>query len=158
MDPSLNILVAEDNADDVFLLQQAFRKAGVGSRLQVVGDGAEALAYLKGEGAFRDRGNYPFPQVVLLDLNMPRLNGFEVLEALRNDGQYRGLIIHVLSASARDADVLRVYELGANSYVVKPSRLDVLVDWVRALHQWHQFTVFPPRPTGVISGNAIGGL
>lgn len=143
---SLNILVAEDNPDDLFLLQAAFERADVNSRLEPVGDGLEALAYLKGEGPFEDRASHPIPDIMLLDLNMPRRNGFEVLEWVRQNHEYARLVVHVLTASAREADVERAYELGANSYVTKPSRLDELVGFVRALHQWHRFTVFPQRP------------
>jgi len=150
---SINILIAEDNVDDLFLLQQAFKKAGVTHPLATVCDGLEAMAYLKGEGAYFDRAEYPFPQVMLLDLNMPRMNGFEVLERLRSDLQSSGLVVHVFSASARESDVQRAYDLGANSYVVKPTRLDELVAFVSALHEWHCFTSLPTqhKPTGVLA-------
>ena len=151
MDNPLSILVAEDNEDDVFLLQQAFKKAGAKSRLLSVADGREALAYLKGENVYADRERYPFPDILLLDLNMPRMNGFEVLECVRQDGRCRRLVVYVLTASPRDADVARVSDLHANGYVVKPSRLDELVAFVAALHEWHRFVVLPPprQPGGV---------
>ena len=139
----LNILLAEDSPDEVFLLQLAFKKAEVASQLNTVPDGLEALAYLKGEGAYADRDTHPSPDVLLLDLNMPRMNGFEVLKWVRQDEQYGQLIVHVLSASCREADVQLAYALGANSYVVKPSRLDELVAFVTALHQWHRITALP---------------
>src|SRR2546423_12221602 len=122
----LNILLAEDNPDDVFLLQEAFRKAGVRHRLDVVENGLEAVAYLKGEHVYGDRHEHPFPDLMLLDLNMPRMNGFEVLEWVRQSGECAHLMVHVVSASSREADILRAYELGANSYLVKPSRMDEL--------------------------------
>src|SRR6266568_6765140 len=102
MNVSLNVLVAEDNPDDLYLLQAAFTRAGVSSRLHAVSDGVEALAYLRGEGPFEDRNAHPFPDVVLLDLNMPQLNGFEVLEWVRRDSQCGRLVVHVLTASARE--------------------------------------------------------
>jgi CheY-like chemotaxis protein len=141
----LNILLAEDNPDDVFLLQEAFRKAGVTHRLQVVSDGVEAVSYLKGEPTYADRSRSPFPDILLLDLNMPRMNGFEVLEWLRQDAQCARLVVHVLTASAREADVVRAYDLRANSYLVKPSRLNDLVAFAKELDQWHQFVTLPPR-------------
>ena len=141
----LNILVAEDLEDDVFLLKQAFNKAQVTSRLESVKDGMEAQAYLKGEGAFADRTAHPFPDILLLDLNMPRMNGFELLEWMRQDEQCRRVVTHVLTASSREADVDRAYELGANSYVLKPSRIGDLVAFVKALHEWHRFTVLPQK-------------
>jgi CheY-like chemotaxis protein len=153
MKVSLNILVTEDNPDDLFLLQAAFERAGVSSRLEAVSDGVEALAYLKGNAPFEDRNAHPFPDLLLLDLNMPRRNGFEVLEWVRGDSQCSRLMVHVLTASPREADVERAYELGANSYVTKPSRLDELVAFVKALHQWHSFTVLaqPQRARGILT-------
>jgi CheY-like chemotaxis protein len=147
MNSTLNLLTAEDNEDDLFLLQEAFKKTGTTSRLFTVRDGVEAVAYLKGEEAYGDRTEYPFPDVLLLDLNMPRMNGFEVLEWLRQDPQCSRLVVHVLTASAREADVERAYALRANSFVVKPSRFNDLVAFIAALHQWHHFTSFPRRPS-----------
>ena len=143
---ALNILVAEDNSDDVFLLEQAFKRAEAPSRLIAVRDGIEALEYLSGEGRFIDRVTWPFPDVVLLDLNMPRKNGFEVLEWVRGDSHCARLMVHVLTASSRVADVERAYALHANTYTVKPARLDDLVAFVRALHQWHRFVVLADAP------------
>lgn len=145
MNTLTNILVVDDSANDVFLLEQAFKKAAATSRLHSVEDGIEARAYLKGERQFSDRAVHPFPDLLLLDLNMPRMNGFEFLEWLRQDARCGELVIYVLSASARDADVQRAYAGGANSYVVKPSRMDELVAFVAAMHQWHRFTVLPTR-------------
>jgi CheY-like chemotaxis protein len=140
---SLNILLVEDNSDDVFFFKNAFQKAGGSGVLHAVSDGAEALQYLRGDGGYGDRALYPFPDVLLLDLNMPRMNGFEVLEWVRQNSTCRRLIIHVLTSSCREADVDRVYELGANSYVVKPTRVDQLADFVKALHEWHRFLCLP---------------
>jgi CheY-like chemotaxis protein len=143
MSPTLTILVAEDNTDDVFLLEQAFRKAGVTSRLCAVNDGVDAVAYLKGEGRYGDRSEYPCPDVLLLDLNMPRMNGFEVLEWVRHDERYRLLVVYVLTASARESDMEQAYAQHANGFIVKPNRLDELVALVAALHQWHRFVALP---------------
>lgn len=85
----INILLAEDNEDDVVLFRMAMEKANVSAKLQHVADGADALAYLKGEDAFGDREAHPLPDLVLLDLNMPRRNGFEVLEWIRQDATYK---------------------------------------------------------------------
>lgn len=146
MNTPLNILLAEDNEDDIFLLQQAFRKAGVASHLHAVHDGIEAREYLRGEGPFADRDEHPFPDIMLLDLNMPRMNGFELLEWVRREDDCRRLIVYVLTASARDPDVERAYKMGANSYILKPSRVDELVSFVTALHQWHHFLVLAHHP------------
>jgi CheY-like chemotaxis protein len=147
MNTLMNILVVDDSANDVFLLEQAFKKAAATSRLQAVPDGMEARAYLLGEGQYSDRAMHPVPDVLLLDLNMPRMNGFEFLEWMRKESEFAPLVTYVLSASARDNDVKRAYALGANSYVVKPSRMDELVSFVAAMHQWHRFTVLPVQPS-----------
>ena len=144
MEQILNILVAEDNSDDLFLLQQAFKKGGITSRLHAVENGVEVLAYFKGEERFADRGQYPIPEILLLDLNMPNMNGFEVLQWLRQHPRFGNLVVHVLTASARVADIQRAYELRANSYIIKPSRMDELITCMSALYQWHRFTAFPP--------------
>ena len=143
MNSALKMMLAEDDSNDVFLIQQALKKADVLIRLNAVPDGLEALAYLKGEGAYADRAACPFPDVLLLDLNMPGMNGFEVLTWVRQDARYRRLIVHVFSASSREVDVERAYDLGANSYLVKPGRLDELVALVLAMHEWHRFTALP---------------
>src|SRR5579883_913103 len=142
------ILIADDYEDDIFLLKQAFKRAQVPARLQVVRDGKEALAYLQGEGEFADRNTHPFPDLLLLDVNMPQMNGFEVLQWLRGQPRTKRLIVHVLTASSRESDVERAYELGANSYIVKPSRMEELVAMVSGLHQWHQFLAFPENREG----------
>lgn len=160
MKPLNDILVADDNADDVFLLRQAFRRAGVDTRLSAVSDGLELWWYLEGKDGYADREAHPWPDLVLLDLNMPRLGGFDVLQRLRADERFRGMIIHVVTASAREADVRRAYELHANSYITKPTRIDELSVFVKALHDWHRFAWAPRaplpaallRPTGALSG------
>lgn len=143
----MNILVVEDNADDIVLLEHAFRKSGPASRLNSVSDGLEALDYLQGLGGFADRETHPFPDLLLLDLNMPRMNGFELLQRLRGDSRCSRLMVHVLTASSLQADVERAYELHANSYTVKPSRFDELVGFVTTLHQWHGYVKRPKAAT-----------
>lgn len=149
MHPPLNILLVEDHEDDALLLRQAFSKAEVKSRLHVVTDGAEAIAYLSGEGVYSDRVMFPFPSMLLLDVNLPRRNGFEVLEWLRQQPSCRGLMVHLLTSSSRDVDVERAYQLGANNYVIKPSRMDELIAFARALHDWHRFVRLAPSPVGI---------
>ncbi len=144
---ALQILLAEDNENDSTILRIALERAKVAAHLHVVSDGEEAIAYLKGENRYADRVTYPVPDILLLDLNMPRRNGMEVLEWIRNDEIYQYLIVHVFSASSRAEDVKRVYELHANSYAVKPSRLDDLTSFIHGLVTWHRFAVLPLLPT-----------
>ena len=125
-------------------MRQAFRKAGVAIGLTAVHDGEDALAYLRGEGAYADRTLHPLPHALLLDLNMPRMNGFEVLSALRADPLWDGLAIYVLSASNLPADIRLAHRLRANGYLVKPNRVDELVSIAGALQAWLRLTVHLP--------------
>lgn len=130
------VLLVEDNEDDVLLLRQAFRKAGFRGQLGIARDGAEAFAYLRGDGGFADRTRPPWPDVVPLDLNMPRMNGHEVLQTVRAEPAWDDLRILVLSASNLPADASRARAPGADGYVLKPNRLDDLVKFAGALHLW----------------------
>src|SRR5262245_1735495 len=113
------ILLAEDDDNHVALIRRAFQKAGLINPIQVVHDGEEAIAYLKGEGAFANRAEYPLPTLLLLDLKMPRKNGFEVLRWIRQQPTLAALRIVVLTSSQDIRDVNQAYQLGANSFLVK---------------------------------------
>jgi CheY-like chemotaxis protein len=119
MRPDL-ILIAEDNEDHVFLLRRALKKGAVLNPIFVVIDGEEAIAYLKGEGRFADRYEYPLPGLLLLDLKMPKKDGFEVLQWIREQPFLKRLRVVVLTTSDNPADINRAYELGANSFMIKP--------------------------------------
>src|SRR5689334_12002269 len=108
------ILVVEDDPNDVLLIQRAFRKAGLKNELRIVGDGEEAIAYLKGEGEFCKRDRFPLPFMILLDLKMPGTDGFEVLQWIRRTPNVRRCLVVVLTSSNRQGDVDKAYELGAN--------------------------------------------
>src|SRR5918992_3389842 len=114
------ILIAEDSPDDVLMLQRAFRDAVIETPLHFVANGEEAIAYLKGDGKFANRAEYPVPDLLLLDLKMPRTNGFEVLEWLQQEPSLAPLRTVVLTTSDDIWDVNRAYTLGANSFLVKP--------------------------------------
>src|SRR5690348_3828721 len=107
------ILLAEDDPDDVLLTNIALRKARLANPLQVVRDGEEAIAYLRGEGKFGDRHHFPLPILLLLDLNMPKLNGFQVLEWLRQQPELSHMPVAVMTSSDHDPYVSRAFELGA---------------------------------------------
>lgn len=116
-------LLVEDDDNDVLMCKMEFRRAPVHIKLRVVNDGEEAIRYLQGRGQFSDRYKYPIPNVILLDLKMPRVTGFEFLEWLRtkSPGDLRLIPVVVMSASGQPEDINRVYHLGANSYMVKPA-------------------------------------
>lgn len=147
------ILLVEDDANEVFLLERAFQKANLRFPLQVVRDGQEAIDYLKHLGSFADRVRYPVPNLMLLDLKMPRKNGFEVLEWLRSQPALKGLIVVVLTSSDLAADINRAYALGTNSYLVKPGNFADLVQLVKSLDSYW-FLLNQSPDLGVASGGA----
>src|SRR3954469_19027403 len=113
------ILLAEDRQDDVLLVRRALSRAGIKNPLVVVGDGEELIEYLSGSGKYANRFEYPAPDLLLLDLKMPKLDGFEALAWVRSQPALRVLPIIVLTTSEHIYDVNRAYELGANSFLVK---------------------------------------
>jgi CheY-like chemotaxis protein len=125
------ILLAEDDPDDVLLLERAFQKAGLGGVLRVVRDGEQAVEYLKGSGPFASRELFPLPFLILLDLKMPGMDGFEVLQWVRAERDLKRLLVVVLTSSNLQADVDRAYELGANSYLVKPVEFQEMVNMIQ---------------------------
>ncbi len=129
-----SILIVEDNTDDVLLIKRAFQQCGVVNPLRFVTDGEQAVAYLKGTGEFSDRKKNPLPVLILLDLKMPRMNGFEFLRWLRNEPDLKKIIVVILTSSSESPDINRAYELGANSYLVKPVRFEDLIRIVKELH------------------------
>lgn len=133
MNGAYSVLLVEDDPDDVLLTQRAFKKANVANPLQVVTDGEEAVAYLSGQGRFADRGQYPLPMLLLLDLKLLRRSGLEVLEWLRAQPGLRRLPVVVLTSSKESRDVNRAYDLGVNSYLVKPVAFDSLQEMVQSL-------------------------
>ena len=127
------ILLVEDEPGDVLLIRRAYRRANLASPLQVVGDGEAAVAYLAGQDAYADRRQYPLPALVLLDLKLPRKSGLEVLAWLRAQPALKRLPVVVLTSSRERGDVDRAYELGANSYLVKPVGFDTLQEMIQTL-------------------------
>jgi CheY-like chemotaxis protein len=130
------ILHVEDDSNDVLLFQHACQRAGLGSNLQAVGDGAEAIAYLSGSDHFGDRLRHPLPDLVLLDLKLPRVNGFEVLDWMRKGDRFRRLPVVIFSSSSHEADVNRAYDAGANSFLLKPADFNALVDIATTIHHY----------------------
>jgi len=130
------ILLIEDNPDDTELIEYAFEKAGVANPLVAVADGDAAVAYLGGTGAYADRTRHPLPALVLLDLKLPRRSGFEVLRFLRSQEATRHTPVVVLTSSNQHDDIQRAYEVGANSYLVKPVGRDALIEMVKSLNAY----------------------
>lgn len=114
------ILVAEDDASDALLLKLAFRRSNSTSDLHFVQNGEEVIAYLRGEPPFEDRTRFPLPEVLLLDLKMPRVDGYDVLEWLGHHREFRYISVGVLSGMEGTANMQRAFELGADFYLIKP--------------------------------------
>jgi two-component system, chemotaxis family, response regulator Rcp1 len=129
----IEILLVEDNAGDVRLTREALREAHVRNNLSVAKDGAEALAMLRREPEY---GEAPRPDLVLLDLNLPRLDGRQVLADMKNDPDLRRIPVVVLTTSKAEEDVLRSYDLHANSYITKPVDFD---QFMRVVHSIEEF-------------------
>lgn len=126
-----HILIAEDNPDDVFLLKRALKRNGAERNVFFVGDGQEAIDYLRGAPPYDNRVLYPFPSVIYTDLKMPRVGGLEVVKWLKEHPDCGIIPAIVLTASQQDEDIKNAYQLGANAYLVKPTTLDQLTEMIR---------------------------
>lgn len=126
MSESKTILLVEDNEDDVFLMRRALKKADINSPVQVVVDGQQALDYLAGNGQFSDRAEHPLPFVIFLDLKLPYLHGFEVLEWMRQQPTLKNLDVVILTSSPEERDREKAAELGVKAYLVKPPTREML--------------------------------
>jgi CheY-like chemotaxis protein len=136
------VLQIDDSGDDTFLLGYAFEEAGIANHLRAVPNGREGLNYLDGIGEFADRENFPLPCLVLLDINMPGVDGFDVLKAIRAECRFSELPVCMYSASAEEVDIKRALQLGADCYVRKPISLSTQVEFARHI----AVTWFSPPP------------
>ncbi len=140
------ILLAEDDRGDQELTRRALEAGRVRNELRIVEDGEEALAYLFRRGKYKDPASSPRPDLLLLDLNLPRVDGREVLERVRADSRLRRLAVVVLTTSRREEDILRSYELGCNSFITKPGAMDQFIRTIQDLEEyWFQTVILPPR-------------
>jgi len=144
MNEKQTILLVDDSDDDLSLMKHACSAAHFKASLKTVNNGEEAIAYLKGDGVFANRDKYPLPSVMLLDLNMPKVNGFGVLTWVRTQPVLKRLSIIILTASSRPDDVERAFDLGANSYLVKPATMAALIAMICCLRDWLEYNHFPP--------------
>ncbi|MFA7555001.1 MAG: response regulator [Spongiibacteraceae bacterium] len=142
----IKILMADDDPDDKLLTKEALEESRVINDLYFVDNGEELLAYLRGEGLYVDRDKYPFPSIVLLDLNMPKMDGREALATIKADKDLRAVPVVILTTSKAEEDMLRSYDLGAASYITKPVTFDALVELMKALGRyWVEFVELPGR-------------
>jgi CheY-like chemotaxis protein len=141
----IDVLLVEDDAGDVLLIREAFEHNKVHNNLEVVSDGVEAIAYLRREGEHADA---PRPDLVLLDLNLPRKDGREVLAEVKEDPDLRRIPVVVLTTSKAEEDVLRSYDLHANAYVTKPVDFDRFIEVVRQIDEFFVSVVKLPEHRG----------
>jgi DNA-binding response OmpR family regulator len=141
----MTILLVEDSPDDVFFMKRAFDVSGATGSIQVAEDGQIALDYFAGTGAFADRAEFPLPALVLLDLRMPRVPGFEVLKWLRENSEFNCIPVVILSSSREESDMKRAYALGANSFLVKTGNTSHLAAMVKTMvDYWLKYNEVPP--------------
>ena len=151
MSQTQTILLVEDNPVDVLLMQRAFRhETFANTSLQIVRDGDAAVFYLNGDGEYSDRDRYPLPAIILLDLKLPRRSGHEVLVWLKQQPELKRLPVVMLTSSRQTPDVKRAYDLGVNSYLVKPVGFASLLEMMQSFNEyWLNYTELPePREFG----------
>ncbi|MEY4641987.1 MAG: hypothetical protein RLZZ227_1981 [Pseudomonadota bacterium] len=142
----VTILLADDDDDDRLLTKEALVESRVLNDFHCVADGIELLQYLRHEGAYKDTQAHPVPNLILLDLNMPRLDGREALVQIKADPQLRSIPVIVLTTSKAEEDMLRAYELGAASFITKPVTFEKLVELMKSLGRyWIEFVELPHR-------------
>ena len=140
----VEILLVEDNPNDVELTLHAFKKHHIANRVHVVGDGAEALEYIFGTGAYADRDVNNHPKVILLDLKLPKVDGLEVLRRIKGDARMRAIPVVVLTSSREEGDIVETYKLGVNSYIVKPVDFEQFSEAVRQVGLYWMLLNQPP--------------
>ena len=144
MNKGINILLVEDNPDDVELTLHALKKNNIVNPVKIVRDGQEALDYLYHKGKYESM-DYDLPNVILLDLKLPKVDGIEVLQRIKSDRKTKLIPVVVLTSSKEESDLLRSYDLGVNSYIRKPVDFDQFVDTVRQIgFYWMLINEQPP--------------
>jgi CheY-like chemotaxis protein len=146
MQKAAHILLVEDNRLDIELTLDAFREARLGNTVYVAKNGEEALDYLFGREQYGDRRQYPLPDIILLDLKMPGIDGFEVLHRVKSAPELKRIPVLILTSSREEDDLALSYDGGANSYLVKPVSFEGFIKVVQQLHDyWLILNVGPPR-------------
>lgn len=141
---AISILIADDDSDDRMLIEDAFEESRLTNPLEFVEDGEELLAFLRAEGKYADRAGKPLPGLILLDLNMPRMDGRTALGELKKDPRLRRIPVIVLTTSQAEEDILRTYGLGVSSFISKPVTFDGLVEIVKTIGKyWIQIVALP---------------
>lgn len=146
MTNDVEILLVEDNPNDVELAVHAFERNRIANHVQVVRDGAEALDFLFCRGEFASRQNHPHPRLVLLDLKLPKVDGLEVLRQIKADARTRTIPVVMLTSSREERDIVESYQMGVNSYIVKPVDFEQFTNSVQQLGLYWLLLNQPPVP------------
>jgi len=140
------ILLVEDNPDDVDITKRALKEARIINKLWVARDGQEALDFLQHQGIYQDPSSSPKPGLILLDINLPKLNGVEVLKIIKNDPELKRIPVVMLTVSKRDEDIVKSYNNGCNSFIQKPVNFESFVEVVKEISlYWGLLNIFPPN-------------
>ncbi|HUE93494.1 response regulator [Pseudomonas sp.] len=146
--PLVQILIADDDQDDCMMAREAFRECHIPNPLHFVHDGEELMNYLKHRPPYEDEARYPLPGLILLDLNMPRMDGREALLEIKSDSLLGSIPVVILSTSSADEDILRSYAIGVNSFITKPSSFSGLLEVVKNLGRyWLEIVELPTDGT-----------
>lgn len=139
---AIEVLLVEDNPDDVEITKRAFSKGNILNRLNIVRDGQEALEYLYRQGEYEAA---PRPGLILLDINLPKVNGIEVLQKIKKDSDLKRIPVVMLTVSRRDEDIVESYDLGVNSYIIKPVEFDKFVETIKNIELYWLLTNEGPK-------------
>ena len=144
MRPAIPILIADDDPDDCLMIREAFRECRLDTPLYFVHDGEMLLDYLRRTPPYQDAQQHPWPGLILLDLNMPRMDGREALQAIKQDPKLRSIPVVIFSTSSSADDILHSYQMGSNAFISKPSSFSNLVSVIRSLHHyWLEVVALP---------------
>lgn len=142
----IKILLVEDNPDDVDITKRALKEAKIINKLWVARDGEEALDFLHHQGVYQDLSSSPKPGLILLDINLPKLNGIEVLEIIKHDSDLKRIPVVMLTVSKREEDIVKSYDDGCNSFIQKPVNFENFVEVVKQISlYWGLLNIFPPN-------------
>ncbi|MFH1359738.1 MAG: response regulator [Candidatus Omnitrophota bacterium] len=142
----LDILLVEDSEADIIITKRAFKNAKLKNNLFIVGNGQECLDFVRHGGAYQDKQKYPRPDLIFLDVNMPKIDGFSVLEVLKEEERTRTIPIIMLTGSKNESDIMKSYMLGANSFIQKPVTYEEFVEIIDGFNfYWHRINRLPQK-------------
>lgn len=140
----IEILIADDDEEDTMLIKDALKESRLKNGVKHVCDGAELMDFLYNKGKFADKDNYPTPGIILLDLNMPKMDGREALKIIKSDEKLRSIPIIVLTTSKAEEDIVKTYNLGVSSFITKPVSFSALVEIMKTLNKyWFEIVELP---------------